>query len=143
VACPAPYWDKPKNPMLDKKAKQRIIAKFRTHANDTGSSQVQIAILTEEIKELTSHLQLHKHDHSSRRGLLRKVGERRRLLKYLQKEDEKAFIELASKLKLRIAKKMIDDEERRRLEEEALLNEVALEEEVVEPAETEAVAEKE
>ncbi|NCN25793.1 30S ribosomal protein S15 [Candidatus Falkowbacteria bacterium CG10_big_fil_rev_8_21_14_0_10_37_14] len=129
--------------MLDKKAKQRIIAKFRTHANDTGSSQVQIAILTEEIKELTSHLQLHKHDHSSRRGLLRKVGERRRLLKYLQKEDEKAFIELASKLKLRIAKKMIDDEERRRLEEEALLNEVALEEEVVEPAETEAVAEKE
>lgn len=112
--------------MLDKKIKAKIIAKFRTHANDTGSSQVQIAILTEEIKELTSHLQLHKHDHSSRRGLLRKVGERRRLLKYLQKEDEQAFIDLATKLKLKIAKKMIDDEEARRQEEEALLAEEAM-----------------
>ena len=104
--------------MLDKTAKQKIINKFKTHKNDTGSTQVQIAILTEEIKELTSHLQTHKHDHSSRRGLLKKVGERRRLLKYLQKEDEKAFEDLAKKLKLKIAKKMIEEEEeRKRLEE--------------------------
>jgi len=121
--------------MLDKKAKQRIINRFKTHETDTGSSQVQIAILTEEIKELTEHLKKHKHDYSSRRGLLRKVGERRRLLKYLQKEDEQAFIELAKKLKLKIAKKMMDDEEERKREEEELLAEhpeVEEEEEVVE-----------
>ena len=107
--------------MLDKKVKQRIINKFKIHETDTGSSQVQIAILTEEIKQLTEHLQKHKHDHSSRRGLLKKVGERRRLLKYLQKEDEKSFQDLAKKLKLKIAKKMIEDEqEKLRLEQEAL-----------------------
>lgn len=110
--------------MLSKEAKQRIINKFRVHENDTGSPQVQIAILTEEIKELTDHLKLHKHDHSSRRGLLKKVGERRRLLKYLQKEDEKSFQDVAHKLKLKIAKKMIDDEEeRKRIEEEILAKE--------------------
>lgn len=110
--------------MLSKEAKQKIINKFRVHANDTGSPQVQIAILTEEIKELTDHLKLHKHDHSSRRGLLKKVGERRRLLKYLQKEDEKSFQDVAQKLKLKIAKKMIDDEEeRKRIEEEILAKE--------------------
>ena len=106
--------------MLDKDTKQRIINKFKVHETDTGSSQVQIAILTEEIKRLTDHLKSHKHDHSSRRGLLKKVGERRKLLKYLQKESEEAFRELAKKLKLKIAKKMIEDEEeeRKRLEEE-------------------------
>ena len=114
--------------MLDKKAKQRIINRFKTHATDTGSPQVQIAILTEEIKQLTEHLKQHKHDHSSRRGLLRKVGERRRLLKYLQKENEQSFIDLATKLKLKIAKKMIDDEEQRRREEEALMAEENLDE---------------
>jgi small subunit ribosomal protein S15 len=120
--------------MLEKKTKQRIINKFRTHEHDTGSTQVQIAILTEEIKELTEHLKLHKHDFSSRRGLLRKVGERRRLLKYLQKENEAAFADLAQKLKLKIAKKMIEDEELKRLEEEQLLAEAAgEEEEIVEP----------
>jgi small subunit ribosomal protein S15 len=107
--------------MLDKKTKQRIINKFRVHKTDTGSTQVQVAILTEEIKQLTEHLKSHKHDHSSRRGLLKKVGERRRLLKYLQKEDEKAFNELAKKLKLKIAKKMIEDEqEKLRIEQEML-----------------------
>ena len=107
--------------MLDKKSKQKIINKFKVHDNDTGSTQVQIAILTEEVKQLTDHLKLHKHDHSSRRGLLKKVGERRRLLKYLQKEDEKAFAEIAKKLKLKIAKKMIEDEEeKRRIEEELI-----------------------
>lgn len=87
--------------MLDKKAKDRIIKKFQTHENDTGSPQVQIAILTAEIKDLTKHLQEHKKDFSSRRGLLRKVGERRRLLKYLAKEDRKAYEELSDKLKLK------------------------------------------
>lgn len=116
--------------MLDKKAKQRIINRFKIHETDTGSSQVQIAILTEEIRELTEHLKKHKHDHSSRRGLLRKVGERRRLLKYLQREDEKAFIDISTKLKLKIAKKMIDDEEeRKRIEDELLAEQAGVEEE--------------
>ncbi len=116
--------------MLDKKTKQRIISKFRIHENDTGSSQIQIAILTEEIKRLTEHLKKHKHDHSSRRGLLKKVGERRKLLKYLQKEDEKAFIELAKKLKLKIAKKLIEEEEeKKRLEEKMMQEEMITEKE--------------
>jgi len=121
--------------MLDKDSKQKIINKFKVHATDTGSSQVQIAILTEEIKRLTDHLKSHKHDHSSRRGLLKKVGERRKLLKYLQKESQEAFNELAKKLKLKIAKKMIEDEEeeRRRLEEE-MAPKVEAEEETVEEA---------
>jgi small subunit ribosomal protein S15 len=107
--------------MLDKQFKQEIIEKFRQHEGDTGSTQVQIAILTEEIKQLTEHLQKHRHDFSSRRGLLRKVGERRRLLKYLQKEDEKSFIDLAIKLNLKIAKKMAaEEEERKRLEDELM-----------------------
>ena len=70
--------------MLDKKTKEKIIKKFATHKGDTGSTQVQVAILTAEIKDLTKHLQDHKHDFSSRRGLLKKVGQRRKLLKYLQ-----------------------------------------------------------
>ncbi len=97
--------------MLDKKAKEKIIKKFRVHETDTGSAQVQIAILSEEIKELTEHLQKHKHDFSSRRGLLKKVSERRKLLKYLQKEDAAGFRELASKLKLKIAQKLQEEEE--------------------------------
>jgi len=100
--------------MLDKKTKQKIINKYRTHAKDTGSVQVQIAILTEEIKQLTTHLQKHKHDNSSRRGILQKVGERRRLLKYLQRENEAEFSKLAISLKLKIAKKMIEEEEERK-----------------------------
>lgn len=88
--------------MLDKSAKDRIIAKFKTHANDTGSPQVQIAILTAEIAELTEHLQGHKKDFSSRRGLLKKVGQRRRLLRYIEREDAKAFEDLTKKLKLKV-----------------------------------------
>lgn len=123
--------------MLDKKAKQKIINKFRVHKTDTGSSQVQIAILTEEIKQLTEHLKKHKNDHSSRRGLLKKVSERRRLLKYLQKEDEKAFDELAKDLKLRIAKKMIEDEEVRQKIEDEILAKQELKAEAAEAAEDE------
>jgi small subunit ribosomal protein S15 len=102
--------------MLEKKAKEKIIKKFQVHENDTGSSQVQIAILTEEIKELTEHLKKHKHDFSSRRGLLKKVGERRKLLKYLQKENSKQFKELATKLKLKIAQHLEKEEEEKKKE---------------------------
>jgi len=110
--------------MLNKKTKQRIIDKFKIHKDDTGSTQVQIAILTEEIKQLTKHLKKHKHDHSSRRGLLKKVGERRKLLKYLQKEDEKSFADLAKKLNLKAAKRMQEEEEEKlRLEQEMLARE--------------------
>ena len=107
--------------MLSKEIKQKIIKKFRAHDNDTGSPQVQIAILTEEIKQLTDHLKNHKLDHSSRRGLLKKVSERRRLLKYLQKEDQVAFADLAEKLKLKIAKKMKEEEEEERMLEEKIM----------------------
>ncbi len=108
--------------MLDKKAKERIIKKFRVHETDTGSPQVQIAILTEEIKELTEHLKNHKHDFSSRRGLLKKVGERRKLLKYLQKESEAQFKELADKLKLKIAQKLMEEEEEEKKKEKKYID---------------------
>lgn len=91
--------------MLDKSKKQKIIDKFKTHESDTGSPQVQIAILTAEIKYLTNHLRMHKKDFSSRRGLVKKVTERRRLLKYLERENKKAHDKLAEELKLRTAKK--------------------------------------
>ena len=86
--------------MLDKKAKEKIIEKFKTHDQDTGSAQVQIAILTAEIKDLTDHLKMHKKDFSSRRGLLRKVNERRKLLRYLLREMPKEHAKLAEKLKI-------------------------------------------
>lgn len=87
--------------MLKKDKKGKIISKYKLHDSDTGSSEVQIAILTEEIKELTAHLQEHKHDFSSRRGLLKKVGQRRRLLRYLKGEDEEAYQSLIEKLGLK------------------------------------------
>ena len=98
------------NFMLDKKTKQRVISRFKVHDTDTGSPQVQIAILTEEIKQLADHLKKHKHDHSSRRGLLKKVDNRRKLIKYLQKEDNKAFVDISKKLNLKISKKLIEEE---------------------------------
>jgi small subunit ribosomal protein S15 len=94
--------------MIDKKKKAQIIKKFATHENDTGSAEVQIALLTEEIKNLTEHLKLHKKDFSSRRGLLRKVAERRKLLKYLERENTASFEELIKKLKLKVIKKIQD-----------------------------------
>lgn len=87
--------------MLTKEKKDKIIKKFKTHATDTGSPEVQIAILTEEINQLTGHLKLHKKDFSSRRGLLKKVGLRRRLLKFLEKENLKSCESLTKKLKLK------------------------------------------
>lgn len=90
--------------MLTKTKKQNIIKKYRTHDSDTGSSEVQIAILTAEIDELSKHLKNHHKDHSSRRGLLKKVGERRRLLRYLKKENAKSYEDLVVALKLKQAK---------------------------------------
>ncbi len=87
--------------MLDKAKKERIIEKFKTHAKDTGSPQVQVAILSAEIEELSGHLKEHKKDHSSRRGLLKKVGERHRLLRYLEREDAQGYANLTEKLKLK------------------------------------------
>ena len=104
--------------MLDKKKKERIITKYKTHDSDTGSSQVQIAILTEEIKELTSHLKTHKKDFSSRRGLLKKVSERRKLLSYLSREDEKAYDNIVKDLKIKVAKAEIVIKEEEPTEED-------------------------
>ena len=87
--------------MLSKLKKDRIIAKFKTHAKDTGSAPVQIAISTEEIKELTKHLKDHQHDFSSRRGLIKKVNERTRLLKYLAKDNPTAWDKVVKELKLK------------------------------------------
>lgn len=87
--------------MLSAKQKQKVIEKFRTHASDTGSPQVQIAILTNEVSMLTKHLKEHKKDYSSRRGLIKKVNERRRLLKYLEREDEKAMKKIKEALGLK------------------------------------------
>lgn len=87
--------------MLDKASKEKLIKKFRTHDSDTGSPQVQIAILSAEVKELTKHLKTHRKDFSSRRGLVKKVAERRRLLKYLERENATAYAELIETLGLK------------------------------------------
>lgn len=86
---------------LSKEKKAEIVKNFGTSANDTGSCEVQIAILTEEIKNLTEHLKEHKHDFHSRRGLLKKVGQRRSLLNYLVKNDVTRYREVIKKLGLR------------------------------------------
>jgi len=104
--------------MLDKKVKDRIIKKFKTHENDTGSTPVQVALLTEEIRELTKHLKIHKKDFSSRRGLIRKVAERRRLLNYFYREDQKGWEDLVKALKLKAARPLTADEESKLVEDE-------------------------
>ena len=81
--------------------KQEIINQYRRDEKDTGSSEVQIALLTERINELTEHLKIHKKDNHSRRGLLKMVGKRRNLLNYLAKKDEATYKELIQKLGLR------------------------------------------
>ncbi|MEK7481130.1 MAG: 30S ribosomal protein S15 [Patescibacteria group bacterium] len=92
--------------MLSKETKQRIIKRFQTHEGDTGSAEIQIAILTYEIKELVEHLKIHHKDHSSRRGLLRKISERRTLLKYLKKENPSSYEELVKRLHLKQAREL-------------------------------------
>jgi small subunit ribosomal protein S15 len=86
---------------LTKEAKQELIAKHGRSATDTGSPEVQIAMLTRRINELTEHLRTHRHDHYSRRGLLKLVGRRRRFLNYLQKHDLEGYRALIKELGLR------------------------------------------
>ncbi len=86
---------------LTKENKETIIREFGVHEGDTGSAQVQIALLTNRILQLTEHLKVHKHDEHSRRGLLQMVGQRRRLLKYLKRKDADAYFAIISRLKLR------------------------------------------
>ncbi len=81
--------------------KQEIVARFGKDENDTGSTQVQVALLTRRINDLTEHLREHKHDHHSRRGLLMLVGQRRRFLNYLQKSDLEGYRQLVKDLGLR------------------------------------------
>ena len=87
--------------MLLKDKKTEIITENKTHATDTGSPEVQIAILTARINELTAHLVVHKHDNHSRRGLLQMVGKRRRLLDYLIKKDIERYRAIIAKLGIR------------------------------------------
>jgi len=86
---------------LSKEAKQEIAAKYGRGPGDTGSADVQVAVLTASINHLTEHLKIHKKDHHSRRGLLIQVGQRRRLLGYLQREDLERYRKLISELGLR------------------------------------------
>ncbi|NLZ39422.1 MAG: 30S ribosomal protein S15 [Firmicutes bacterium] len=86
---------------LDSTRKQSLINEFRLHENDTGSPEVQIALLTERINYLTEHLKVHKKDHHSRRGLFKMVGKRRGLLNYLKKIDADRYRAILTKLSLR------------------------------------------
>src|SRR6476469_401048 len=86
---------------LEKEQKEPIIGKYATHEGDTGSPEVQIALLTERINGLVGHLKINKHDHHSRRGLLMLVGRRRRLLRYLSKKDVARYRTLITSLGLR------------------------------------------
>ena len=87
--------------MLLKEEKTAIMKEYATHEGDTGSPEVQIAVLTRRINELTEHLKVHKKDHHSRRGLLKMVGHRRNLLNYLQKKDIERYRSIVARLGLR------------------------------------------
>lgn len=87
--------------MLETNIKQIIIDEFKTHEGDTGSPEVQIAILTRRINDLNEHLRIHKKDHHSRRGLLKMVGKRRNLLRYLKNTDIERYRTLIKKLQIR------------------------------------------
>jgi small subunit ribosomal protein S15 len=86
---------------LDQETKNKIIGEYQAKEGDTGSPEVQIAMLTKRIADLTEHLKVHKHDHHSRRGLLLLVGRRRRLLNYVQKKDVQRYRSLIERLGLR------------------------------------------
>ena len=86
---------------LDKEMKTELIKEFSRHKSDTGSPEVQIAILTKRITQLTDHLRTHKHDESSRRGLLKMVGRRRRLLTYVRRNDFQRYLALTENLNIR------------------------------------------
>ena len=87
--------------MLIKTKKDKIIKKYRTHEGDTGSPQVQIALLTFEVEALTKHLKAHRKDVSSRRGLIKMVSDRRKLMKYLQRENTAAYEAIVKELELK------------------------------------------
>ncbi len=86
---------------LDKNQKNEIIEKFKIHETDSGSTEVQIALLTQRIGSLTKHFQVHKKDHHSRQGLLKVVGQRRKLLDYLKKKDVNSYHRILRELNLR------------------------------------------
>ena len=86
---------------LTKEEKEGIISNYRTHDSDTGSPEVQIALFTERINQLTEHFKVHAKDHHSRRGLLKLVGQRRRILDYLKKKDIQRYREIIEKLGIR------------------------------------------
>ena len=86
---------------ITKEDKNKIIGEFHRHENDTGSPEVQIAILSRRISDLTDHLRVHKHDESSRRGLLKLVGQRRRHLNYLKRNDANAYLAITERLGIR------------------------------------------
>jgi small subunit ribosomal protein S15 len=86
---------------VDKEKKESLISAYRVHEADTGSPEVQVALLTERINQLTEHLRVHKHDYHSRRGLLMMVGQRRRQLTYLNRQDVQRYRSIISKLGLR------------------------------------------
>ena len=85
----------------DKKLKEKIVGDYKTHTSDTGSSQVQVALLTQRINELTEHFKVHKKDNHSRRGLLKMVSRRRKLLDYLKRRDINQYHDIIQKLGLR------------------------------------------
>jgi len=87
--------------MLASEKKRKVVEAFRIHEKDTGSPEVQVALLSERIRELTEHFKVHKGDHHSRRGLLKMVGRRRRLLEYVKKKDVERYKKLISRLGLR------------------------------------------
>lgn len=87
--------------MIAAEEKAKILSDYKVHEKDTGSPEVQIALLTKRITELTEHLKIHKKDHSSRRGLLKMVGKRNRLLKYLTREDRTRYQQIIGRLGLR------------------------------------------
>jgi small subunit ribosomal protein S15 len=86
---------------LTKEIKTEVIENYRTHERDTGSPEVQVALLTKRIKQLTEHLKIHKHDEASRRGLLMLVGQRRRLLVYLKRKNYDRYMVVTEQLELR------------------------------------------
>ncbi|MBM3156427.1 MAG: 30S ribosomal protein S15 [Chloroflexi bacterium] len=86
---------------MDKEKKNATVSRFKIHEKDSGSTEVQVALLTAQINQMTEHLKKHEHDHHSRRGLLQMVGQRRRLLTYLSKTDVKRYRQLITKLGLR------------------------------------------
>jgi small subunit ribosomal protein S15 len=87
---------------IGSKSKKEIIENSQVHETDTGSSEVQIAVLTERINHLVEHLKIHKKDHHTRRGLLILVGKRKKIMKYLQRKDKESFGTLAKKLNLKV-----------------------------------------